>query len=175
MYSFFYGSPKSNAAVVSWAGLSGEDTFLDVGCGPGAALEHAAATGARVAGIDPSPSMAARAAKRVPAAHVQVGSAEEIPFPDDHFSVVINISSFHHWTDREAGLKEILRVLAPDGTLHIVEGALREGRDGHGLSPTDAEKVAAKLIELGYTDTEIERLKPGWRREYLVVTGVASR
>lgn len=174
LYSLFYGSPKSNAAVVDLAGLSEEDTFLDVGCGPGAALEHAAATGSEVAGIDPSPSMVSRAAKRVPTAHVQVGSAEEIPFPNDYFSVVINISSFHHWTDREAGLKEILRVLAPGGELHIVEGVLREGKDGHGLSPNDAEKVAAKLLELGYSASEIERIKPGWRHEYFVVTGVAG-
>ncbi len=174
LYSLFYGSPKSNIAVVDFAELTGEDRFLDVGCGPGAALEHAAATGAEVAGIDPSPSMVARAARRVPTAHVQVGSAEEIPFPNDHFSVVVNISSFHHWSDREAGLSEILRILAPGGMLHIVEGALREGKDGHGLSPSDAQSVASKLQELGYVETDIERIKPGWRREYFVVTGKAG-
>ncbi len=175
LYSLFYGSPKSNASVVEFAALSDEDRFLDVGCGPGAALEHAAATGAQVAGIDPSPSMVTRAARRVPTAHVQVGSAEEIPFPNDHFSVVINISSFHHWTDREAGLIEILRVLAEGGRLHIAEGVLREGKDGHGLSPSDAETLAAKLEELGYSNSYIERIKPGWRHEYFVVTGVAGR
>ena len=174
LYSLFFGSPKSNAAVVEFANLRSEDRFLDVGCGPGAALEHAAAKGADVAGIDPSPSMVARAARRVPAAHVQVGSAEEIPFPDDHFSVVINISSFHHWADREAGLAEIHRVLGPGGKLHIVEGALREGKDGHGLSDSDARSVAARLGELGYSDAEIERIKPGWRHEYIIVTGVAA-
>lgn len=171
LYSLFYRSPKSNVAVVDLAGLSSDDKFLDVGCGPGAALEHAVSTGAMVAGVDPSPSMVARASKRVPSAEVKVGSAEELPFPDHSFSVAINISSFHHWADREAGLKEVLRVLAPGGRLHVVEGALRDDKDGHGLDRREAELLAAKLTELGYSDTGVERIKPGWFSEYFVVTG----
>lgn len=173
LYSLFNRSPKTNRAIVELAGLDNEDRLLDVGCGPGAALEHAAASGATVAGIDPSPSMVARAQKRVPAANVRVASAEEIPFGEDSFSVVVNISSFHHWADREAGLKEILRVLSPGGRLYITEGVLREGKDGHGLDAGDADLLAAKLIELGYADTNIEKIKPGWRHEYFVVMGIA--
>lgn len=174
LYSLFNRSPKSNLAVVELAGLGKDDRFLDVGCGPGAALEHASETGAEVAGIDPSPSMVSRASKRVPDADVRVGSAEEIPFPDDSFSVVINIASFHHWADRDGGLREVLRVLAPGGTLHIAEGVLSDGENGHGLSPRDAEMLAARLAELGYKDTKIKRIKPRWRREYFVVSGTAT-
>jgi ubiquinone/menaquinone biosynthesis C-methylase UbiE len=173
LYSLLNRSPKSNRATVELASLSASDRFLDVGCGLGAALEHATASGAEVAGVDPSPSMVARASRRVPEADVRVGSAEEIPFPDHHFTVVINIASFHHWADREAGLKEILRVLAPGGRLHIVEGMLKEGKDGHGLDPNDARLLANKLLELGYADTEIDSMKTGWRHRYMVVTGVA--
>ena len=173
LYSQLNRSPKSNRATVELASLSEGDRLLDIGCGPGAALEQAAASGAEVAGVDPSPSMVARASRRVPEADVKVGSAEEIPFPDDHFTAVINIASFHHWADREAGLKEILRVLAPGGRLHIVEGMLKEGEDGHGLDPTDAQLLASKLLELGYADTEIDSMKTGWRHRYVVVTGVA--
>ena len=173
LYSLFYRSPKSNRAVIELLDLNGEERFLDVGCGPGAALEYAAATGAAVAGIDPSPSMVSRAAKRVPAADVRVGSAEAIPYPDDSFSVVINIASFHHWADREAGLREIRRVLAPGGKLQIVEGVIREGKDGHGLDPRDAEVLDARLKELGYTGTSIERIEPGWRHEYFIVTAIS--
>lgn len=173
LYSLFNRSPKSNRAAIELAALSGADRFLDVGCGPGAALEQAASTGASIAGIDPSPSMVARAAKRVPAAEVKVGSAEEIPFPDDSFSVVINIASFHHWADRDAGLREILRVLSPGGRLHIIEGMLRDGKEGHGLDATDAEILASRLGELAYTGVSVERIKPGWRHEYFVVSGSA--
>lgn len=172
-YSLFNRSPKSNTAIVDHASLGTDDSFLDVGCGPGAALEHAAASGAQVAGVDPSPSMVARASKRVPAADVRVGSAEELPFPDGHFTVVVNVASFHHWADRDAGLREILRVLAAGGRLHIMEGMIKEGKDGHGLDPSDVESLSARLLELGYTDTEVDTVKTGWRHRYYVVTGFA--
>lgn len=172
-YSLVNRSPKSNSAAVDFAGLTVDDHYLDIGCGPGAALEEAVKTGASVAGVDPSPAMVQRAANRVPAAEVKVGAAEEIPFPDDTFSVVMNIASFHHWADREAGLVEALRVLAPEGKLHVVERVLRDGKDGHGLSPSDAELLTAKLLELGYQAPRVDRLKTGWRQEFFVVTGVA--
>lgn len=172
-YSLFYRSPKSNTVIVERASLGVDDRFLDIGCGPGAALEHAAAMGAQVAGVDPSPSMVSRASKRVPTADVRIGSAEELPFPDGHFTVVVNVASFHHWADRDAGLREVLRVLAPDGRLHIMEGMIKEGKDGHGLDPSDVESLSARLLELGYADTKVDTVKTGWRHRYYVVTGIA--
>jgi ubiquinone/menaquinone biosynthesis C-methylase UbiE len=173
IYSLINRSPKSNLAVVERASLGPDDTLLDVGCGPGAALEHAASTGARVAGVDPSPSMAARAAKRVRGADVRIGSAEDLPFPDHHFTVVINVASFHHWADRNAGLKETLRVLAPGGRLHIMEGMIRDGKDGHGLTATDVDSLRARFVELGYADTTVDTVKTGWRHRYYLVTAIA--
>jgi ubiquinone/menaquinone biosynthesis C-methylase UbiE len=170
LYSLLNRSPKSNVEVVEYANLSPDDRFLDVGCGPGAALEHALGKGAEVAGVDPSASMVKRAANRVPGADVRLGSAEAIPFADDIFTVVINVSSFHHWADREAGLREIRRVLAPGGRLHIVEGKLREGQDGHGLNTQDARVLEEKLGELGYTSQDVDTIKTGWRHEYIVVS-----
>ena len=173
LYSLINRNPKSNRAVVELLELGPNDRLLDIGCGPGAALADAVHTGASVAGVDPSPSMVARAQARTPVADVKVGSAEDIPFPDGQFTAVINISSFHHWADREAGLVEARRVLAPGGRLLVVEAKLKAGSDGHGLSPSAAESLAAKLAELGYVDTRIDEIKPGWRFVYYVVTGVA--
>jgi ubiquinone/menaquinone biosynthesis C-methylase UbiE len=173
LYSLLHQNPKSNLVVVERASIDPGDRFLDVGCGPGAALEHAAARGAEVAGVDPSPSMVARASKRVPEADVHLGSAEDLPFPEHHFTVVVNVASFHHWVDRDAGLREILRVLAPGGRLHIMEGMVKDGRNGHGLNPIEVESITARLLELGYAHTEIDTVKTGWRHRYHVVTGFA--
>lgn len=173
LYSLVNRNPASNVAVVELASLTADDRFLDIGCGPGAALEHAAATGAEVAGVDPSPSMVDRASKRVPDADVRVASAEDLPFPDDHFTVVVNVASFHHWADRDAGLREVLRVLAPGGRLHIMEGVIKEGKDGHGLNAGDLESLTARFLELGYAGATVDTVKTGWRHRYYVVTGVA--
>ncbi|MDX1468706.1 MAG: class I SAM-dependent methyltransferase [Acidimicrobiia bacterium] len=170
-YSLRYRNPKSNRLVLDMAELTEKDFFLDVGCGPGAALEYAASSGANVFGIDPSPSMVARASTRVPSADVRLGSAETIPFPDKSFTVVVNISSFHHWVDREDGLKEISRILKPEGRLLVAEGVLTEGDDGHGLSRQEADILTVRLSELGYEDCSVETIRAGWRREYFVIRG----
>lgn len=168
LYSLIARDPKSNRVLVEIASVDEGDVFLDIGCGPGAALERAAATGARVAGVDPSPSMVKRAARRVPEAEVKVGSAEDLPFTDDSFTVVASISSFHHWADRQAGLSEALRVLRPGGRLHIMEGRVK-GRHGHGLTESEAASLAAKLEELGYQNTGLKEIPVGrWRTYYLV-------
>ena len=174
LYSLFNRNPESNVAIVRLASPTADDRFLDIGCGPGAALENAAATGAQVAGVDPSQSMVDRASKRVPDADVRVASAEDLPFPDDSFTVVVNVASFHHWADRDAGLREILRVLAPGGRLHIMEGVIKDGKDGHGLNSGDLESLQARFLELGYASTTVDTVKTGWRHRYYVVTGVAS-
>jgi ubiquinone/menaquinone biosynthesis C-methylase UbiE len=72
----------------------------------GAAVERAASRGADVAGVDPSPAMVEQARQRVPQATFAVGSAEDIPFPDDAFTVVIAVATYHHWADPVAGLTE---------------------------------------------------------------------
>lgn len=170
MYSLLHKKPKSNLAIVDRLSLGPDDSFLDVGCGPGAALERAAATGASVAGVDPSEAMVKRAASRIPGADVRVGSAEELPFEDDRFTAAVNVASFHHWADREGGLKEIHRVTAPGGQLHVMEGKLRDGKDGHGLSPRDAELLCQKLLEIGFESPRVDEVQTGWFHTYLVVS-----
>ena len=148
--------------------LTPADRFLDLGCGAGAALEHAVATGARSAGIDPSPPMARRAAERVPGAEVKVGSAEEIPFPDASFDVAIAISTYHHWADAEAGLDEVRRVLAPGGRLLVVERLLRKAT-GHGLSPRAGDDLADALSTHGYVGAVVDRMRVG-RAQFLAIS-----
>lgn len=169
-YALFHRHPKSNVAIVDYARIGQGDRLLDVGCGPGAALRQAIKAGAAAAGVDPSPSMVERAAKRVPEADVRVGSAEDIPFDDGMFTVAVNVASFHHWADRDGGLREIRRVLAPGGRLHVMEGMIGDGEEGHGLGPSDTSVLMERLEELGYSDPRTDTIKTGWRHEYFVVS-----
>ena len=73
LFSLFNRDPKSNRAAVDLISLTAMDRFIDLGCGLGAALEQAVESGAETAGIDPSPAMVERAARRVPRAEVKAG------------------------------------------------------------------------------------------------------
>jgi ubiquinone/menaquinone biosynthesis C-methylase UbiE len=170
LFSLFNKNPESNLAAVDRIGLKSDDRFLDLGCGLGAALEHGAATGARVAGIDPSPSMVERASERVPQAEVRLGSAEAIPFEDGTFTATISVSTYHHWADAETGLKEVRRVLAPGGRLLIVERKVKRS-SGHGLDTTGGESLATLLDSEGYGSVQVETMKIG-RAEYVAVSAV---
>ena len=170
LFSLFNRSPKSNLAAVDRLSLSCGDRFVDLGCGLGAAVEHAVATGAETAGIDPSPAMVKRASKRVPRAEVRVGSAESLPFGDDRFTAALAVSTYHHWADPGAGLTEVRRVLAPGGRLLIVERKLKRSR-GHGMGTIGAERLGGMLVSHGYTSPEVSTIQVG-RADYLAVSAV---
>lgn len=163
LYSLFSRDTKRRGMVVDALGVGPGDNLLDLGCGLGQVLEMAAERGATVSGVDPSPSMVRRARRRVPKARVELGSAEDIPFPDATFTHVLALATFHHWVDRDTGLSEAIRVLEPGGRLMIVEKWLAQGT-GHGLSTGDAEVLAARLEEMGMEHAEVGEIASGRHR-----------
>jgi len=172
LYSLFSNDSERNQIVVDTLNLSPDDHFLDIGCGLGGALELASWSGASVAGIDPSASMVSRAAKRVPAATVKVGSAEEIPFPDATFTAVTAVASFHHWASQMTGIAEVARVMTPGGRLLIAEKRLKDGR-GHGLSISEAERLVRNLSSRGFENGEVAERDMG-RHPALTVSATRS-
>ncbi len=50
-----------------------------------------------------------------------VGAAERLACPDDAFDLVVSTTSFDHWADQQAGLRECARVLAPGGHLLLAD------------------------------------------------------
>jgi SAM-dependent methyltransferase len=167
LFSLRNRTPQSNLAAVDRIAPGPGDRFLDLGCGLGAAVERAAVTGAEVAGVDPSAAMVDKARERVPSATFAVGSAEDIPFPDGAFTVVIAVATYHHWADPAAGLAEVHRILDRDGRLLLVERKLRR-RKGHGLHPTAARDVATQLQALGFATAAVDHLRVG-RKLYLAI------
>jgi arsenite methyltransferase len=102
---------------------------LDVGSGPGfLATQLAAAVGAEgsVCGIDPSESMLAIAAKRESVAgsarvELRQASAEQLPYPDGCFDVVVSTQVLEYSNEVPAAAAEIFRVLRPGGRVLILD------------------------------------------------------
>lgn len=169
VYSLFSRGHRRHTKVVELLAPRTGDRHLDIGCGLGQLLELSAARGARVFGIDSSPAMVERARRKVPGAQIEVGPAEEIPFPDDSFDIVTAMATFHHWADRDVGLAEAVRVLAPGGRLLIIEKDLAKGGE-HGLSPGDAALLARRLEETGFSQVEVGEI-PDRRHSLVTVSG----
>lgn len=110
-------------AVAEAAGVGPGSRVLDVGCGSGGFLAHAAGLGAVVAGVDPAAGMVAVARRTVPAADVRDGDAERLPWPDASFDVVTAFNALQFAGDLSAALAELARVAVPGGRVAVANWA----------------------------------------------------
>lgn len=96
-------------------------TIVDIGSGPGDLVRELARRlpAARVVGIEPSPEMREIARER--GAESLAGAAEDLPLPDGSVDMVLSTLSSHHWPDVAAALREIDRVIRPDGEAVIYD------------------------------------------------------
>lgn len=109
------------ARLVRFAGIRDRDRVLDVACGTGVVAVTAARRGARVTGLDLTPSLLSIARDNAALAGVTVefheGDCEALPFEDACFDVVVSQYG-HIFAPRPAvATAEMLRVLKRGGTL----------------------------------------------------------
>ncbi|MBI4671569.1 MAG: class I SAM-dependent methyltransferase [Chloroflexi bacterium] len=93
--------------------------LLDVGCGTGEILAQITAReNVTLAGIDLSANMIAAAKQKLgERADLRVGDAENLPWSNDSFDVIICLDSFHHYPNPRKVLAEMLRVTKANGRL----------------------------------------------------------
>ena len=72
-------------------------------------------------GIDAAPRMVetARSMGNDPRLGFRVGVAEELPYDDGSFGLVVSTTSFDHWRDQQGGIRECARVLEPRAHLLV--------------------------------------------------------
>jgi ubiquinone/menaquinone biosynthesis C-methylase UbiE len=133
--------------VLEALALGPADRLVDVGCGGGVFLRHAQAqTGCTVIGVDHSREMV-----RLARPLAVQGDAEQLPFDDAEFTAVSSIVAFFFFPDAPRALREMRRVLTPNGRVAI-----------YTTSPEAKGTMAAPypLATRGhfYTDEELQRL-----------------
>jgi len=93
--------------------LPAKPKILDIGCGKGFLLYDflKVIPDAEIYGIDISPYAIANSKEEI-RDRLQVGSATDLPWPDDHFDLVISITTLHnlHAYDLNPALREMERV-----------------------------------------------------------------
>lgn len=161
--------------AVDLAGLRPDDRLIDLGCGPGSIARYAARRGVTVTAVDPAPVMLRLArflTRRSLSIDYVEGAAEALPMPDDHATVLWAIATVHHWSDVDASLDEVRRVLAPGGRFVAIERHTTPGAQGlasHGWTDEQAETFVVACRAHGFDDLRVEHRTA--RRPLLAVLG----
>jgi ubiquinone/menaquinone biosynthesis C-methylase UbiE len=158
------------------AELESAEGVLEIGCGTGnlALLVKRMRPQLEVVGLDPDPKALGRAARKARRAGLQLsldrGFADELPYPDSSFDRVLSSLMFHHLEAdlRLASLQEVLRVLRPGGSLHLVDfggdrqhlhGLAQFARHSHSLQDNWEDRILTLMREAGLSaPAEIDHL-----------------
>ena len=168
--------------------VSPGDRVLDAACGTGdLALADHRAGALEVTGVDFSTRMLERARRKAPGIRFVEGDMLALPFPDGAFDSATVGFGVRNVSDLELALRELRRVLRPDGRLAILEitqprgvlrpffnlwfdrlvpllGRLLPGGDAYAYLPASvvgfpgAEELAALLRASGFSDVRFRLL-----------------
>jgi ubiquinone/menaquinone biosynthesis C-methylase UbiE len=165
-------SPQLSAAVIDAAGVRPGDRVLDVGCGPGGLTQALAelAGSDNVAAVDPSDTFVDACRQRVPGADVRLSRAEQLPFAEATFDVVLSQLVVNFLEDADAGLREMRRVAKSggivaacvwdyaegmtmlrtfwDAALELDPGAPDEGRTMRFCNPEELRELWARHLDV---------------------------
>ena len=183
------GFESHHRLIVNLLRLRPGEHLLDVGCGTGFLLIYAKREhpNVSVTGIDLDLRMLKRAQSKLKKENVEVSikqsSASQLSFPDGSFDVVVSTLVFHHLPieTKRATLREIERVLKPDGRFLLVDfGTGRVARFLYGftrlfnvpeattLKDNVDGNLPAMLEAAGFTYKIVAQ--PHWGIEHLLAT-----
>lgn len=166
-----------NNAVVDLVNPRPGETVIDIGAGMGPGVVRAAATGAEVVAVDPTPFMRQviklrrLGSKNRKCIRVSDGAAEALPAADGEVDAIWSVNTMHHWNSARDGAVEIARVLTPGGRVVLVDENFadprhpysekwhkRHGDDSHhGFSMVDATEMGELMTAAGLTNVVAEQ------------------
>lgn len=112
---FSSASDQAINSLLDAAGAKPDLKSLDLCCGQGNVSEALLSRGCEVVGIDFSPAMLAFARGRAPKATFLEADAQNLPFDDAEFDIVVSNLGVCHVPDQPRALAEARRVLRPGG------------------------------------------------------------
>ena len=155
--------------VVSLLDIRPQDRVLEIGFGPGLAIEQVSriASSGFVAGFDHSEVMLRQAAKRNAKAirdgKVALGlaSVTNLPDFDEPFDKIFTINSIHFWVNPVDCLKDLRKLLRPGGLIAVT--LQPRSRGATDATATEIGKELASNLELAgflHVRLEVKESKP---------------
>lgn len=159
---------RRNAWAVERLGVEPGHRVLEVGFGPGVAVQELARRvgEGHVCGIDPSEVMLRQATRRNAAAigagrvELRLGSVGDLPHPDDAqpFDRVLAVNSLGFWADPDADLARLREVLQPGGVIAVVNQPRCRGATAE-TTAAGGREIAQRLVASGFGDIRTETLE----------------
>lgn len=119
------GRPSYPPEAIDWLLPRDARDVLDLGAGTGKLTTRLVERGLSVVAVDPIPEMLEVLSNSLPDTPALLGTAEEIPLPDDSVDAVL-VAQAWHWFDQSRAVPELTRVLRPGGRLGLVWNARDE-------------------------------------------------
>jgi ubiquinone/menaquinone biosynthesis C-methylase UbiE len=92
---------------------------IDIGCGTGYGTAHLAEMAKSIVGVDISEPALKWASKRYPGVRYILMDAQRLQFPDLSFDLIVSTENFEHLADQKGHVKELARILRPDGLCFV--------------------------------------------------------
>ena len=105
-----------------WAAqFSRGKSVLDIACGEGYGSEILARSATHVIGVDLSEDVIVHAARKYRRKNLEflVGSCDRIPIPDGRIDLVVSFETIEHHDRHQEMMREIKRILCPEGILIV--------------------------------------------------------
>jgi ArsR family transcriptional regulator len=157
-------------AIDDVLGLSSLGRLVDVGTGTGRMIELFAPRSSQATGIDRSSDMLRVARVKLEAAGIasslRQGDMYALPLPDQSADTIVIHQVLHYAHSPAAAIVEAARVLAPSGTLLVVDFAAHEReelrtRDAHIRLGFDDEVMTGWFASAGLAIHQIRHLEGG--------------
>ncbi|MEP5152536.1 class I SAM-dependent methyltransferase [Planktotalea sp.] len=108
-----------DAPMLARVALAHPQNALDVGCGEGRFCRKLGSMGVQTVGLDPIPAMIEAAQQSDPKGQYTLGFAEELPFKDESFDLIVSYLALIDIDDPAKAISEMFRVLKPNGRILV--------------------------------------------------------